>query len=86
MNRLMLTAFVALNVLDVASTDKVLAAGGWEANPVQSLSQGLLGPLWWLPKLAMVAAIVFIMRKWPAKYVSIATVVMAAVVTNNYMQ
>ena len=81
----LIAAFILLNALDCVSTDKVLAHGGMEANPIEALSQASLGPAWWLPKLALVMVCAHVMRRWRPRYVSIAVAVMAVVVLNNFL-
>ena len=38
--------------LDVSTTNRVLASGGTELNPLMRISMAELGSLWWLPKAA----------------------------------
>jgi hypothetical protein len=79
---------VGLEVLDVLTTIKVVAAGGAELNPLMSALMGLLGPTWWVPKaiLASCVAGYFGTRRsvgWPAIVVAALCVV---VVLNNVAQ
>ncbi len=46
---------MALQVLDVVSTNRVLRLGGREANPFVIWIMRRLGPAWWWPKLALSA-------------------------------
>lgn len=46
---------VILQVLDVHSTNKVLAQGGVELNPVMRFLMKVLGEAWWAGKVVMVA-------------------------------
>lgn len=67
---LILAVFVALEILDILTTNRVLKIpGAWEANPLVAAFQMRLGPLWWLPKAAVVAwaaiAATRIRRRWP---------------------
>jgi hypothetical protein len=48
--------FMALQLIDVASTNHVLKIGGHEANPLMVAAQFNLGAQWWLPKLMLAAA------------------------------
>jgi hypothetical protein len=66
----LLILFSLLQVTDVISTNRALAIPGTiEANPFMAASQAHLGPVWWLPKLALVAfamvAVPHIRRSWP---------------------
>jgi hypothetical protein len=79
---------VALEVVDVLTTLRMVAAGGFELNPLMSMFMGLLGPLWWMPKvlLASGAAGYFATRpsvRWPAIVVIIFCAVIAL---NNVVQ
>jgi hypothetical protein len=81
-------AIVALEVLDVLTTIKVVAAGGAELNPVMSVLMVLLGPAWWIPKaiLASCVAGYFGTRRsvsWP---VAVVLALCAIVVLNNVAQ
>jgi Domain of unknown function (DUF5658) len=67
---LLLLLFVALEIDDVLTTNRVIRAHGtWEANPLMAAFQMRLGPLWWLPKAAMVAWVALAAtqtrRRWP---------------------
>jgi hypothetical protein len=79
---------VALEVIDVLTTLRMVAAGGSELNPLMLMFMGLLGPLWWMPKvlLASGAAGYFATRpsvRWPA----IMVVILCAVIAlNNIVQ
>jgi hypothetical protein len=50
-------AIVALEMLDVLTTLRVMRAGGMEANPAMSFLMTWLGPAWWIPKV-IVASLV----------------------------
>jgi len=54
-------AIVALEVIDVLTTLKMVAAGGFELNPLMSMLMGLLGPLWWMPKVILASFAVVIL-------------------------
>jgi len=67
---LALALFVGLQIADIITTNHALTIPGiWEANPLMAWSQAKLGPVWWLPKLAVVAylcvAATFMRRRWP---------------------
>jgi hypothetical protein len=75
---------VALQVLDVLTTLRVVVAGGAEINPVMSALMALLGPLWWIPKVIFASCVAgyFATRPrvgWPA----IVVVILCAVVALN---
>jgi hypothetical protein len=84
--RFLLLAFVVLQLADVFTTRQVLAAGGWEANPVAAWAMTSFGPWWPVPKLALMLACVFVMTRWRTRYVAPAVALIAAVVLNNSMQ
>jgi Domain of unknown function (DUF5658) len=72
--RLLLALFVALQFLDIVSTNRALAVPGvWEANPLMAASQTALGAAWWLPKLAAAGLIAVTVlrsrRRWPMFFV-----------------
>jgi hypothetical protein len=67
---LLLALFVLLQIGDIVTTNYALAIPGiWEANPLMALSQAKLGPVWWMPKLAVVCYLCvsasFMRRRWP---------------------
>jgi hypothetical protein len=79
---------VALEVLDVLTTIKVVAAGGAELNPLMSALMGLLGPAWWIPKAIFASCVAgyFGTRpsvSWP---VVVVTALCTIVVLNNAAQ
>jgi hypothetical protein len=86
MKEIMLLAFVAIQIADVYSTNRVLSAGGWEANPIVASAIAGLGAWWWLPKLGLMVACAAFMSRWPVRYVAIATALMGVVVVNNLLQ
>jgi hypothetical protein len=64
-------AIVVLEVVDVLTTLKMVATGGSELNPVMSVLMGLLGPVWWMPKVILASCVAgyFATRPsvgWPA--------------------
>lgn len=78
-----LVLFGFLQVVDVLTTNRVLARGGWEGNPLQELAQTHLGSMWWAPKLVLVICCVFVMARWKPRYVMPLVALMAVVVSNN---
>ena len=80
-----LVLFGFLQVVDVLTTDRVLARGGWEGNPVQALAQAYLGSMWWAPKLVLMLACVLVMTRWKPRYVVPFVALMAVVVSNNVL-
>ena len=80
-----LVLFGILQVVDVLATQRVLARGGWEGNPLQELAQTHLGSMWWAPKLMLMLGCMFVMAKWKPRYVMPFVALMAVVVGNNLM-
>ena len=67
---LLLVIFAVLQIADVVTTNYALVMPGvWEANPLMALMQTQLGPVWWLPKVAVVVFVCFATpvarRRWP---------------------
>ena len=46
-------AMLVVQLLDVLTTNRILAGGGRELNPVMRLFMRLGGRWWWVPKLAV---------------------------------
>ena len=86
MTRAIPLTFVALQVADILSTNHVLAAGGWEANPAMVAAMSTLGAWWWLPKLVVMIGVALLMTRWRPRYAAIATGLMGLVVLNNLIQ
>jgi hypothetical protein len=84
--RILLLAFVVLQLADVFTTQQVLAAGGWEANPVGVWAMTIFGPWWPVPKLVLMLACALVMTRWRTRYVAPAVVLIAVVVLNNSIQ
>jgi hypothetical protein len=78
-----LILFGILQIFDILTTDRVLARGGSEGNPIQELAQAHLGSMWWVPKLVLMLACVFVMAHWKPRYVMPFVALMAVVVSNN---
>jgi hypothetical protein len=78
-----LILFGILQVVDILTTDRVLARGGSEGNPLQVLAQAHLGSMWWVPKLVLMLACAFFMAHWKPRYVMPFVALMAVVVSNN---
>ena len=51
-------AFLALSVLDIVLTNRIISNGGNEMNPVMKFCMNKLGNGWWIPKMAASALIV----------------------------
>ena len=83
-----------VQVLDIATTNAALAAGGAELNPVMRLSMSNLGSVWWLPKAVVavfILAYVFSRLTPPPtrRIIALTTTVLAVsalVVANNIAQ
>jgi hypothetical protein len=82
-NAFLVAAFGALQIADVHTTQRVLANGGWEANPVGLLAMAYLGSYWPIPKLALMAVCAVIMVRWKPGYVAPFVALMSLVVANN---
>jgi hypothetical protein len=82
----LISAFVALQVADVLTTQHVLAAGGFEANPLEVWAIEQFGTWWPLCKLAPMALVAVVMMRWPPRYIVPAVALMAAVVASNAVQ
>ena len=83
-----LILFAIIQGADIATTSVgIHAAGLYEGNPVVALWMGMLGPLWWLPKLGIVLFAVLAARRfrrvWPLAAVSALTLL---VVVNNIVR
>jgi len=55
---------LALQVADVLTTNRVLARGGREVNPLMALAMRRLGRLWWVPKAGLVGGAVAAAWLW----------------------
>ena len=82
----LISAFIALQVADVLTTQHVLAFGGFEANPLEVWAIEQFGAWWPLAKLAPMALVAVVMTRWPAHYIIPAVALMAAVVASNAVQ
>lgn len=80
---ILLAVFGALQIADVMTTQRVLAGGGWEANPLGVLAMAHLGTYWPIPKLALMAACLVLMFRWKPSYVAPFVGLMGVVVANN---
>src|SRR5438876_10461851 len=83
--RSLLILLAALQVADVLTTNRALAAPeNWELNPIMAYTMAHWGAAWWLPKVALVgyamAAMPFIRRRWP---LMVAVGFYVAIVANN---
>jgi hypothetical protein len=82
----LISAFVALQVADVLTTQHVLAAGGFEANPLEVWAIEYCGAWWPLAKLAPMALVAVVMTRWRPRHIVPAVALMAAVVASNAVQ
>ena len=82
----LVVAFLTLQVADVLTTQRVLAAGGWEGNPMMVWTMAHFGPLWFVPKLAAMAVCAVAMMQWPLRRIRPFVAVMAIVVASNALQ
>jgi hypothetical protein len=67
MKKLIPLALLAiLQIVDVASTNRALAVPGvQEVNPLMVWAQQELGSCWWLPKLAILVFLTFVVVRLP---------------------
>ncbi len=79
---------VGLEMLDVLTTLRVMAAGGMEANPAISVLMSWLGPAWWVPKVIIASGIAGYFGTRPnVRWTGILVVLVGlAVVLNNIAQ
>ena len=82
-----LLLFAMLQLADVVTTNHGLAAAeAIEANPVMALAMTHLGTMWWLPKVAIVAFAMIVVRRirkrWPFHLVA---GILIALVANNLL-
>jgi Domain of unknown function (DUF5658) len=82
----LISAFVALQIADVLTTQHILAAGGFEANPLEVWAIEQFGAWWPLAKLAPMARVAVVMTRWRPRHVVPAVALMAAVVASNAVQ
>ena len=82
----LISAFVVLQVADVLTTQHVLAAGGFEANPLVAWAIEHRGAWWPLIKLAPMALVAVVMTRWRPRYIAPAVALMAAMVASNAVQ
>jgi hypothetical protein len=82
---ILLAAFAAFQIADVVTTQRVLGAGGWEANPLGVWAMAHLGTGWWIAKLALMAVCAAVMIRWKAKHVAPFVALMGLVVANNVL-
>lgn len=81
-------AIVALEMLDVLTTLRVMAAGGMEANPAMSFLMIWLGPAWWVPKVIIASLIAGYFGTRPCiRWTGVVVVILGSlVVLNNVAQ
>lgn len=84
MQKILIAAAVIAQAADIITTQAVLGAGGWEANPLMAWAQGSLGGAWIVPKLAVLALMVWVMkRRWkPRAAAAVVTLAMLPPVSN----
>lgn len=87
-SRLVLGNLLLLQILDVLSTNNVLANEGaaLEANPVMAAAQAEWGGLWWLPKaflMLFVIALASYVRSLPPRTSLCVVFFYALIVINN---
>lgn len=69
MNEVIYVLFCTLSVLqvgDVVTTNRVLARGGREANPIMAWVMARLGGYWWLSKVAIILLLGVALWQMPA--------------------
>jgi len=75
---------VVLEMLDVLTTLRVMAAGGMEANPAIYVLMSWLGPAWWIPKVIIASCIAGYFGTRPkVRWTGILVVVVGLVVVAN---
>lgn len=72
-DRVLLSLFIALQLADIASTNRALAfSGNHEANPLMASLQAHLGAAWWVPKAAAMTLVCLAApltgRRWPMMF------------------
>ena len=82
---MLISLIVALEAIDVLTTNASMALPGTvETNRLMVMLQGALGDFWWLPKLLLVAPIVYVLAKYPKFWPTVLIVVYCAfVVADN---
>ena len=79
----LLLAFVLLQLLDVFTTNRVLAAGGFEANPLMADVMARLGSLWWMPKLAIALTCALVLFQGRRRFLAAGVAYMSVAVLIN---
>jgi uncharacterized protein DUF5658 len=75
---------VVLEMLDVLTTLRVIAAGGIEANPAIAALMAWLGPAWWVPKVVLASCIAGYFGTRPkVRWTGILVVIVGLVVVLN---
>ena len=77
----MLVVLAVLQIADVWTTNRVIANGGREDNPALAWIMERLGGAWWLAKLAIAGAAVYILYRLGPQPIAIGT---AAVLVAAY--
>lgn len=88
MKTALILALVALQAIDVATTQAFLASGnGVEGNPIMALAMEHLGSYWWLTKIAVVAIAVPVLAspRTKLRYPAAMVALYSFIVVNNLM-
>ena len=79
----LLAAFGVLQIADILTTERVLARGGWEANPIGVLAMTHFGVYWPIQKLALMAVCAAVMIRRKPRHIAPFVALMGLVVANN---
>jgi uncharacterized membrane protein YciS (DUF1049 family) len=89
--RLFLIALALGQVMDVITTNQVLAAGGYEVNPVMSHLMEWFGVQWWLVKAVVAVFLIYlalknrsVAQRWVA-LTGVFAIMQTLVILNNVM-
>jgi hypothetical protein len=55
----MLAVFLLAQLADILTTNAALGLGAWEGNPMMAVAQASMGGFWFIPKLAIVALLLW---------------------------
>lgn len=82
----LLAAFVAMQVLDVLTTNHFIATGrGIEGNPFVLMLMVQFGAWWWVAKLGIVSFTIPVLARGRTRYAAIMTGLYSVVIVNNIM-
>jgi len=59
--KIMVATFLLAQLADILTTNAALARGAWEGNPMMAAAQAALGVSWFVPKLALVALLLWML-------------------------